>query len=539
MGERGNYAKLRSRYLQLFVLDVARAAYDAGATHVHDCVRAALTALSEGLVETTFRGEAMLPANLRDCGEWAKARLARLALSAKTSDAQVKGYHNIGLNLARGIKTDVALKRLVAMPITPGRRVVLCGRRNGGEAEPTGKPVEPVRVRRPVPRRAIQFKVPGYLDGLDPAPQMPDVWGDTVAEGEGYRGAKNWRDSHQWWTGMKPRERECRGEELDRLLRSCEPLYERRGWEPAGPTPEVKRAAVEIGDPDVAGEAVLNLRGPELISDRLWRVTSDHQHFLWNRQRFPHPEETCVMGDLDPEHKAFDNMARAGVPTDKVMWGLSQMVHGYQTEIAGKIARAVTTAAGEERVQAEFRCCGINTVAMKWDEMWGSDAWDISACYEANPYVAWMHDEAWGDRVKNRFERAETIPNISERVNVAFDSTRCQPFCQMNIRGINDLERAQAERQAVYAANAASDPNVIFDEMLSRMHMAGISEAWRRTEYIREQVLPGYRWIIFDCDPGDLNDTWMCSRREIACGVKPEYVGVVERILRENGFKRL
>ena len=202
MGERGNYAKLRTRDLQLFVLDVARAAYDAGATRVQDCVRVALTALSEGHVEATFRGEAMMPANLRSCGEWAKARLARLGRSAKTTEAQDKGYHNIGLNLARGIKTDIVVSRLVSMPVTPGRKVVLRGRPKGRETEPADMQVEPVRVRRPVPRRAIQFKVPGYLAELEPAPQMPDVWGDAVAAGEGYRGAKNWRDSHQWWTGM-------------------------------------------------------------------------------------------------------------------------------------------------------------------------------------------------------------------------------------------------------------------------------------------------------------------------------------------------
>ena len=113
---------------------------------------------------------------------------------------------------------------------------------------------------------------------------------------------------------------------------------------------------------------------------------------------------------------------------------------------------------------------------------------------------------------------------------------RCQPWSRMNRLGLDQLERAIAERDAAYREVSVLSPDVVVDEMLSRSHMGGLGLAWQRVEYLRKQAFGAMEWLVLDSDPGDGEEELACSRRELAVGYKPRFAARVMAVVEAAGF---
>ena len=324
-------------------------------------------------------------------------------------------------------------------------------------------------------------------------------------------------------------------------MRECDVLTEARGWGTIRTTSAMRCALSALSGTIIKGEAFVRAEGKvcELVNDKLWRLSSSGRFYSWNRQSFLFPEGNCALLEVPMTHDCFDNLAVEKVPVDRVNWAMSQGIHGFHNRLMGGIAFEVNDAA-DERVQAEFRGSGLNTTAMVWDVEYGRTNWDMVACYEGNPYVAWMLKKGWGDRVPTVHARAELPGDLppGTRVNTSVNSLQCQPWAWKNIRGIESLNDALDERYAVYQTIKANNPNVIFDEMLSRAHMNGKRAAWERAEFLREKALPEYDWRILNSDAGNLPKSIMRSHREIAVGVLPQFTELVDEIVLSLGFTK-
>ena len=515
------------------ILDVMRQLRAEGHPYVSDNMRMAMEAFSAGNVKITRSGTVMGPAELQAYVEWASGHLER-ATGMDTAAAR-QLFTNVGTSTMRRIgKRSLVLA--MAEPLTAGVVIEM------GLAK-SKVPLAPVRRRPKAEIAEKEFRPPIVDPGLETAPELPmprgNVGGRLV-----YGYATTYKETHAWWKGASHRPSSCRGEELDKLLDVCEPYVVSRGWVPPPANKGIRDALAELEGQEYKGEAIVRpktkYKPAAYISDKLWRIHSSGQYYAAKRERFLLPEEYCALYGWPMEHAAFDNLADEGAETDRVLWALTQGVIGTHASLMGDVAWAVNEAAGE-KVKAEFRGVGINTVAMVWDVEKGDDSWDYVACYEGNPYVQWMHDVAWGTRhlcLYPRAEKKEKLPG-GARVNTSVNSYRCQPWSYQNRTGINGLGSAMNERYAAYQAVVENKPNVIFDEMLCRSWQSGSRIAWTRVEFLRDLTMPGYCWAIVDCEAGNIDKNQVCSHREIVIGVLPAYKEIVEEVLVRRGYKKV
>lgn len=517
-----------------------RSVYETGVCEVAPCVREGLESLANGTVIVYEDGKKLGAAFMAKHKEWAIGHIERL-VEEKPSDLRLyRAYHNISSSVVRGTAfAEDGFNVAVAMPVSEGRAISLAkpttARMHTKGASKGGPP-------RPRVNNKIPFRVPERMSELAEAPILDMCTTERrnrLSMGEDLPILR--KTSHVWWDGPRGRLTVDRGEELEWMMAECDPISESRGWGSIKATREINRALDALEGVSVEGEAIVQTEGGnyDLVNDRLWRLSSTGQYFSWNRRSFLMPEGNCCLLEVPLNHECFDNLAREKVPVDKVNWGLTQGVHGFHSRLMGDIAWEVNDSVGE-RVQAEFRGCGLNTVAMVWDVQYGKSEWDIVACHEANPYVAWMLKKAWGERVTKVHERAELPADLplGTRVNTSMNSLQCQPWSWKNIRGIESLNDALDERYATYKAIRLNKPNVIFDEMLSRSHMNGKRAAWERAEMLREKALPEYDWRILNSDAGNLQESMMRSHREIAVGVLPQFTELVDEVVLAHGFTK-
>ena len=393
-------------------------------------------------------------------------------------------------------------------------------------------------------RRSVNAFVPPVVDSnLPPAAVLPEPSSDVVeVDGVSFTILSKWRSTHRWYTSIVSRPRADRGAELHAALSAVAALSVRRGWRVmlAGAASLRARASLPAGIVVAGHEAALGRAASGavlLASDMLWRATSRRQVYFLNRNRRASPEEMCVLMALPASHAAFDALSAANVPVERVVWMLIQGVHGHSTLWLASLFRLFSARLGRP-VRVGFGGAGLNTVAMVLDEQLGADGWEMAYVAEANPYMAWVHRLAWGGRgyeERGRMEEPRAGSSSGSLLAVML-SLRCQPWCWLNRCGVGEMEGAAAERAAAYRVVAQEQPCLIIDEMLSRKRMAGVQVAWERIEFLRESILPNYRWVVCDEDPGCLPGSWMCSHREIVIGVERAHWGLLEEALGACGF---
>ena len=541
------YSDRASRSDKMLRLDVVRTVYQSGVKDLAPCVEATLEALAAGRVEATCGGVPVSRKKMELHEGWARGQLTRLAVGDVDARSRYQKCHNLMTNIMRRtFPAQVKYKVAVKLPVSDGWIVTVKGAPPSNGPDAVGKQtITPsVPASQPRGKKRDIWQVPERLEPLPEAPRLPTISARKrarVRRGEPVEGV--WQTAHEWWKMPKSRPPRDRGEELDGLLRECDALTRARGWEAIPPNAATRAAVKKRAGTKVKGEAILSTmrKTSALKSDQLSRMTADHQLYAWKRQCVLYPEGHCGMLGLPMNHDCFAALAAAGYTAERVNWAISQGLAESQSSLLGDVAWAVTDAAGEGRVKAEFRGAGLNTVAMVWDVEKGRREWDMMATYEAAPGMAEMCKVAWQGRVGEVFERAEEPSALppGARVNTSFVSLQCQCWCWANVRGYEKMDKATDERWAVYQQMKKNQPNVIFDEMLSRAHMCGKRQAWERVEYVREQALPDYCWFLVECEAGKLPKAFMRSHREIAIGVLPQYKVAVRRILESQGYRRV
>ena len=530
----------------MFRLDVMRVMYQSGKTDLAPCVEATLEAFAAGCVEATCDGVPVSQQKMEFQEKWAQGQLTRLASESVDAKARYHACHNLITNLMRRtFPSQVKFKVAVKLPISDGWVVKLKERDPPAKPDAVQKQIGSPCVPASQPRKRMReiWEVPERLEALPEAPYLPSRFtGKKARAGKG-PSAEAWHSSHEWWKMPGARPSRERGKELDGLLRECDALSRARGWESTPPDAATRAAVLEKYGTEVNGEAILSTMGEKstLVSDKLPRMTADHQLYAWKRGEVLYPEGHCGLLGLPMNHDCFGALAAAGYATERVNWAISQGLAEPHAKLMGDVAWAVNDMSGEERVQAEFRGAGINTVAMVWDVEKGRQEWDMIATYEVTPGVAEMCKTAWQGRVGEVFERAEEPSELppGTRVNTSVASLQCQCWCWANVRGYEKMDAATNERWAVYKQIVKNQPNVVFDEMLSRSRMNGKGQAWERVEYLREKALPGYCWFLVECEAGQIPQSFMRSHREIAIGVLPQYKVAVRGVLEAHGYRRV
>ena len=540
-----HYSNQASRSDKIFRLDVMRAVYQSGKKDLAPCVEATLEAFAAGGVAATCDGVSVSQQKMKFQEKWARGQLTRLASESVDAMTRYRALHNLTTNIMRRtFPSQIKFKMAVKLPISDGWAVELKEReppeKPGAVQKHKGSPSVP--ASQPRKRKRDIWEVPERLEALPEAPHLPPRSIRKRARA-GNPTAEVWQSSHEWWKMPKSRPPRERGKELDGLMRDGDALTRARGWESTPPDAATRAAMLEHQGAKVDGEAILSTMGKKstLTSDKLPRMTAGHQLYAWKRGEVLYPEGHCGLLGLPMNHDCFDVLAAAGYTTERVNWAISQGLAEPHARLMGDAAWAVNAMSGEERVQAEFRGAGLNTVAMVWDVEKGRQEWDIKATYEVTPGVAEMCKIAWQGRVGEVFERAEEPSELppGTRVNTSVASLQCQCWCWANVRGYEKMNKATDERWAVYKQIKENQPNVIFDEMLSRSRMNGKGQAWERVEYLREKALPGYCWFIVECEAGKIRASFMRSHREIAIGVLPQYKVAVRGVLEAHGYRRV
>ena len=518
------------------ILDVMRQLRADGHQRVASNVRMTLEAFSSGSVTITRDGKEMGRAGMDGYMEWATGHLERVG--EMDTPATDQAFINIGTTIVRGVVKNTSLGAAMEEPLTEGISVQIKTRKGGKEVAAPAKRQQRLKAGEEEP-----FQPPEIDPELETAPELPAPVGGAIGR-QVYGYAIAYEETHSWWKGAGQRPRRWRGKELDELLDVCEPFAISRGWVAKPANKGVEDALEALEGVEFEGEAIVRPairdKPAAYLSDMLWRISSKGQYYAARRKRFLYPEEYCALYGWPMEHSVFDNLAAEGASTERVLWALTQGVMGTHASLMAAVAWAVNGAAGE-RVKAEFRGVGLNTVAMVWDAEKGSDSWDYVACYEGNPHVRWMHDTAWGTRHRCLYPKAEVNEVLPDgaSINTSVISMRCQPWSYQNQTGIDNMEPAMSERYAAYKAVGENKPNVIIDEMLCRSWHNGMRIGWTRVEFLRDLALPCYCWAIVDCEAGNVMRSLACSHREIVIGVLPEYKEIMENELVKRGYKKV
>lgn len=346
----------------------------------------------------------------------------------------------------------------------------------------------------------------------------------------------SWRSRHMWFTDRVSRSRRCRGEELDYLFEGVRDVITARGWARIELPARASLLIDEMDEPD--GEQVLsyNLCKPKYISDRIYRISSKHLYCLQMRMRVVYPEELSLLYEWPVDSPILTTLSKLGVPSSLVLKMLSWGVHGATERQIASLVHFVCDSMGEEK-RVAFYCCGVNTMAAIFNEVFGAGKWVYEAAFEANPWVFRLHRAIWGEVVRHCLERAEAPPTVRLDYNTAIATNRCQPFCYLNLKKMEQLPGALDERFAIYEQISKQQPLLVVDEMLGRDRMGSLAEAWEHAEFLREYWFTGYRFYILVTDPGCRKGGWVNSYREIVFGVRSDVKADVKAWLTANGYR--
>ena len=525
------------------LLDIARHFCAGGSLGTKAVMLALLRHLTERSV-IVLRHDRMLSDDIMDrCHAWADDHVGLLVVGGGSARKNMKDLVNLARPLLRGTCGTVDVTAAFAMSPTEGVVVSILEAAAVAVARPemAAEDCDPeLDDEDDVSLR--DDANPPFLTGLPAALVLPELGLESV--GRGSRRCLVMRyapTGHRWYVRGAPRPARDRSGELDRLLASVEGLAARRGWVAAVPPAAVVEASSHFVRPSAGREVAFGVLNGKAVccSDRLWRITKRHVYYWLRRQRLAVPEHVGAIYRWPTDHVVFDRLSSL-LSSQQALRLMSQGVHGDHGELVARLFSAVAGASGR-RVRAGFWGCGaLNTVAMMFDKVLGSESWDYALRVEGNPEVARIHDHCWDGRVLAIQERNESVVCMPDGVSPPKDcviTDQCQPWSWLNRYGLDSLERAVVSRAAMYRAVSALDPDIVVDEMLSRAKMAGKNVAWLRVEYIRHETFGPMEWLILDSDPGDMEEGLGRSRRELAVGYKLEFSSVVRAVLEGAGFR--